>query len=295
MRRRRRTEDHLNHEAWAIPYGDLMTLLLAVFVVLYAVSRVNIDKYRMLSDSMVAAFRSDRAGLPPGSGPSAAAAATAAAAAAPAAAPAAARGADDPAGETLQRVADAVDGALGDLGASQGVVVRRSDRAVEVDLSTDIIFPSGAAALAPNASGVLEKLAEVLRDFPNPVRVEGHTDDRPISTALYPSNWELSSARAARVVEVLSRNGVDPTRLTVQGFGEFRPIASNATSEGRNANRRVLLVIESGAGGDAPRGVTAAPAAPPAAAAIPAPVAAAAAATAPSVAPTAVPRPKDSH
>jgi chemotaxis protein MotB len=294
MRRRRRAEDHLNHEAWAIPYGDLMTLLLAVFVVLYAVSRVNIDKYRMLSDSMVAAFRSERAGeppapgmAPPGSGPS------------PAAAAAPAPGADDPARASLQRVADAVDGALADLGASQGVVVRRSDRAVEVDLSTDIIFPSGAAALAPNASGVLEKLAGVLRDFPNPIRVEGHTDDRPISTALYPSNWELSSARAARVVEVLARNGVDPTRLTVQGFGEFRPIASNATSEGRNANRRVLLVIESDADadGDAARAVIAAPAAVPADAAIPAPVVGAGPAAAPTLAPTAVPTPRaeDAH
>jgi chemotaxis protein MotB len=266
MTRRRRADEHLNHEAWAIPYGDLMTLLLAVFVVLYAVSRVSIDKYRVLAESMVAAFHSDRAGLPPpaleqappGSGPR----------------PPVAAAADDAPREDLRQVADAVDSALQDLVASQGVVVRRSDRAVEVDLSTDIIFPSGAAALAPNAAGVLEKLALVLRGFPNPIRVEGHTDDRPISTALYPSNWELSSARAARVVEALARNGVDPTRLTVQGFGEFRPIASNATPEGRNANRRVLLVIESGADGAASPAGTAAPAAmpapvPPAASAVP--------------------------
>jgi chemotaxis protein MotB len=145
----------------------------------------------------------------------------------------------------INRVADAVETAVQDLVASKAVVVRRHDLWVEVELRTDILFPSGAAQLAPGATGVIEKLADALAAFPNAIRVEGYTDNRPINTLQYPSNWELSAARAATVVEVLARHGVDPTRLSVLGLGEFRPIASNATPEGRNANRRVLLVIQS--------------------------------------------------
>jgi chemotaxis protein MotB len=90
---------------------------------------------------------------------------------------------------------------------------------------------------------VLDKLAEVLKPFPNPIRVEGHTDDRPIKTAAFPSNWELSAARAASVVHQFTRQGIDPLRLEIVGFGEFRPRQPNDTSEGRNANRRVVVLV----------------------------------------------------
>ncbi len=89
-------------------------------------------------------------------------------------------------------------------------------------------------------------LAETLAKYPNPVRVEGHTDNRPISTSTFPSNWELSAARAASVVHLFARGGVDPARLAVIGLGEFRPAQSNDTVDGRNANRRVLIVILGG-------------------------------------------------
>jgi chemotaxis protein MotB len=90
---------------------------------------------------------------------------------------------------------------------------------------------------------VLDKLAEVLKPFPNPIRVEGHTDDRPIKTAAFPSNWELSAARAASVVHQFTRQGIDPLRLEIVGFGEFHPRQPNDTSEGRNANRRVVVLV----------------------------------------------------
>jgi chemotaxis protein MotB len=90
---------------------------------------------------------------------------------------------------------------------------------------------------------VLDKLAEVLKPFPNPIRVEGHTDNRPIRTAAFPSNWELSAARAASVVHQFTRQGIDPLRLEIVGFGEFHPREPNATSEGRNANRRVVILV----------------------------------------------------
>jgi len=90
---------------------------------------------------------------------------------------------------------------------------------------------------------VLDKLAAVLKPFPNPIRVEGHTDDRPIRTTAFPSNWELSAARAASVVHQFMRQGIDPLRLEIVGFGEFHPRQPNETSEGRNANRRVVVLV----------------------------------------------------
>src|SRR6185312_16295607 len=99
--------------------------------------------------------------------------------------------------------------------------------------------------------------------FPNPIRVEGHTDSRPIDTVAFPSNWELSAARAASVVRLFQHQGIDPTRLAVMGYGQYRPAQPNATQQGRNANRRVVIVILA-PDGTAPEGVSIEPTATPA-------------------------------
>ena len=224
-------EDHQNHEAWAIPYGDLVTLLLAFFVVMYAISSVNEGKYRVLSDSLQAAFR----GAPKTLDPVQVGEKT----------PRQRRGhrrVDRAAGE--HRRPAAAD-ARGDfrrpgkdgkgLGPSrddgsrrrpqQGrsrrcrpssrkwrtksrsrwprsstrelVTVRRHSYWIEVEIRADILFPSGVATISPSAVPALQALAKALAPYPNPVRVEGHTDNVPIKTVAFPSNWELSSARAA--------------------------------------------------------------------------------------------------
>jgi chemotaxis protein MotB len=126
--------------------------------------------------------------------------------------------------------------------------VRRHGLWVEVEIRTDILFPSGVATLSDHAAEIIRQLAATLKPFPNPIRVEGHTDNRPISTRAFPSNWELSSARAASVVHLFTQEGMDPARLAVIGLGEYRPAQSNDTPEGRNANRRVLLIVLSGNG-----------------------------------------------
>jgi chemotaxis protein MotB len=126
------------------------------------------------------------------------------------------------------------------------IAVRRHSTWVEVEIRTDILFASGIAKLSDAALPPLTILAETLAKYPNPVRVEGHTDNRPINTSTFPSNWELSAARAASVVHLFARGGVDPARLTVIGLSEFRPAQSNDTASGRNANRRVLIVILAG-------------------------------------------------
>jgi len=148
--------------------------------------------------------------------------------------------------EELAGVADEVEQAMADLIDRELVTVRRHGNWVEVEIKTDILFPSGVATLSPPAEQVLAQLADTLKPFPNSIRVEGHTDNRPISTAAFPSNWELSAARAASVVHLFTRAGMDPSRLAVIGLGEHRPSQTNATAEGRNANRRVLLVILAG-------------------------------------------------
>ena len=144
-----------------------------------------------------------------------------------------------------------VQNAMQELIDAKLVTVRRESLWLEIEINTDILFASGVSDFAPAAAPVLDKLADVLKPFPNPIRVEGHTDNRPIKTAPYPSNWELSAARAASVVHEFTKAGVDPLRLEIVGFGEFHPRQTNDTAEGRNANRRVaILVLEAVAPGD---------------------------------------------
>jgi chemotaxis protein MotB len=268
-RKHKKHEDHLNHEAWAIPYGDLVTLLLAFFVVMYAISSVNEGKYRVLSDSLFAAFRGTPRTMEPvqvgekqqGSGadlktslveqsmldgqPRAMltplpmkTAITRPAKEAETLPPA-----QTQAAKSLQKVADEVERAMEDLVKANMVVVRRKDFFIEVEIRTDILFPSAKAQLSPSAVDVIERLGASLAPFPNPIRVEGHTDNRPIKTTAFFSNWELSAARAGSVVRVLASRGVAPERLAVIGYGENRPLHPNDTQDGRNANRRVVVVI----------------------------------------------------
>ncbi|HEV7442898.1 MAG TPA: flagellar motor protein MotD [Steroidobacteraceae bacterium] len=274
-RRRKKPEEHGNHEAWAIPYGDLMTLLLAFFVVMYAISSVNAGKYRVLSDSLFAAFRGAPRSMQPiqvgekqvGTGadlnttfvqqamvdgkaqsrlaPVPLAVGMARSGAASGSSPIA--GTLPPqaaaAAAALTRVADEVARAMDQLVRKDMVTVRRSDFWIEVEMRTDILFPSGSARLADNAADIIERLGGVLAPFPNPIRVEGYTDNKPIKTAVFYSNWELSAARAGSVVRVLSTHGVSPGRLAVIGYGEQRPLQTNDTPDGRSANRRVVVVI----------------------------------------------------
>ncbi len=136
-----------------------------------------------------------------------------------------------------------VGAALRALIQSGQVTVHQHDTWVGVDISTDILFDSGVARLSPKALTVMQRLADTLKPWPNAIRVEGHTDDRPINTAAFPSNWELSAARAASVVHLFMDRGIVPGRMAVLGFGPYRPVAPNTSTAGRNANRRVELVI----------------------------------------------------
>jgi len=287
MSRRKHHEEHQNHEAWAIPYGDLITLLLAFFVVMYAVSSVNEGKYRVLSDSLVAAFRGQPMSMQPvqvgqkqlGSGadlsisvvqqdmlhgrprelfeplplkPIEIEPGRGESESQPHPHP----GASGKGQGNLDAVEDEVGRAMAELVERGLVSVRRRQATVEVEIRTDILFGSGSATLTRDAEAVIARIGGVLARFRNAVLVEGHTDDRPIRTAQFPSNWELSAARAASVVHVLTENGVPGSQVTVVGFAEFRPVASNEDAAGRNANRRVLVVVRGSEAADSPPAAT---------------------------------------
>lgn len=265
--RKHKHEEHTNHEAWAIPYADLMTLLLAFFVVMYAVSVVNEGKFRVMSQSMTEAFNGSSHVIAPlaptkvkphnVSPAIAGPAGQAGSSFNPIALPipwhprppqgSKAHNGSDSSGqqENLGHIEDKVRKALQALIDRKLVIVRHQPDSLEIEIRTDILFPSGVAELSTPANAVLRDLASILAQFPNALRVEGFTDDVPIKTALFPSNWELSAARAASVARLFVLSGVAAARLGIVGWGEVRPLADNATAEGRNQNRRVLVVVMS--------------------------------------------------
>lgn len=271
MARRKRSEEEPNHEAWAIPYGDLVTLLMAFFVVMYAISSVDDGKYRVLSESLVEAFRPQmvvdpiqvgevtaarertlqdlRALVPievqPGlveDGPQAIDMAFSSVLddAAP----------DAGMQEFLDDLADTareIEQAMAEWIDEGELQVNRQAYWLEIEISSRVLFPSGSATLNPEAEALLEDVGEILAPRVSRIHVEGHTDNVPIRTEVYPSNWELSSGRAAAVVSLFEEVGVDPENLVALGYGEHRPVASNATPEGRAENRRVSVVVLPGA------------------------------------------------
>ena len=127
---------------------------------------------------------------------------------------------------------------------SGSVDVGASREGIVISLAGNLLFDSGKSDLKPRGMTLLDTLAERLRTMPNEIRVEGHTDNIPIATPLYPSNWELSSARATTVARYLAEHDeIAASRLSAAGFGEFHPVAPNDTREGRARNRRVDLVV----------------------------------------------------
>lgn len=274
MARRKRHEDHINHEAWAIPYADLMTLLLAFFVVMYAVSSLNEGKYRVLADSLTSAFsgtprtmvpvqvgdssRNDVAldqPLPIQAAPRSGAETSSFLIDSPLRPMLEARARADRSGEgldeaslaesrqQLSRIALQLEDAMADQIRTRTVAIHRTDLWLEVEINSDILFDTASDVLEPSAQVLLARLAHLLHDQPNPVRVEGHTDDRPINNWRFPSNWELSAARAASVVHLFIHEDVAPERLVMVGYGEYRPKAAGIDEAARNANRRVVLMV----------------------------------------------------
>jgi chemotaxis protein MotB len=243
MPRKRIHEEHENLERWLVSYADFITLLFAFFVVMYAISSINEGKYRVLSDSLVNAFKEApstdkvivmgerRSEILSGGGK-------------PIGSQAIQRAqAEKPVTEQMKSIARDVKSAMSALEKQGQVRVTQSPRGITVEISASTLFASGEATLQPQSSNALASVAKVLADIDNPIQVEGHTDNVPINVPAFPSNWELSSARAGSVVRLLVEQGVPPERLVAIGYADNKSIDSNDTPEGRARNRRVNVLI----------------------------------------------------
>ncbi|MDH0640409.1 flagellar motor protein MotD [Pseudomonas sp. GD03860] len=243
MARRRQPEEHENHERWLVSYADFITLLFAFFVVMYSISSINEGKYKVVSEALIGVFNDPERSMRPipigDERPLSVRPAEPLVKDSEQVDAGLAGAGSDP----LKSIADDVRDAFGDLIKSDQMTVRGNELWVEIELNSSLLFGSGDAMPSDIAFSIIEKVARILKPFANPVHVEGFTDDLPIRTAQYPTNWELSSARAASIVRLLAMDGVNPARMASVGYGEFQPIAGNDTAEGRARNRRVVLVI----------------------------------------------------
>jgi chemotaxis protein MotB len=264
-RRRKKAQEHVNHERWIVSYADFITLLFAFFVVMYSVSSVNEGKYRVLSQTLTTAFQETGRSLEPiqvgelkqqGGEAVGSASESALIATENKLGPGTYQDTgsqamrqedlvDLPAeeGQRMRFLAATIEDMLSEHVEQDLVEVSFSEDRVRVDMKDKMLFGSGSAQLSGVAVRALRDISRVLATVPNSIMVEGNTDNRPIHTEEFPSNWELSAARAASVVHLLSRFDIDPSRLSAIGYGEHRPVADNDSDKGRAKNRRVTLVI----------------------------------------------------
>lgn len=231
VRRRREEEEHENHERWLVSYADFITLLFAFFVVMYAVSSVNEGKYKVLSSALGEVFSSERSVQSvPGVGVQPGVVVTPI----------------DRVAVERKRTNTLVRNLMRSLAPliREGVVrVVHSRRGVSVEMNASMLFDSGQARLSGMAMHALEQIAAVISSDKGPVDIEGHTDSLVIANSMYPSNWELSAARAASVGKALISNGVARQRITIVGRADTRPLAQELDEDSRAKNRRVVILL----------------------------------------------------
>lgn len=247
MARRKREEEHDNHERWLVSYADFITLLFAFFVVMYALSTVNEGKYRILSDSMSSAFRNIQINstsplpiamtppIPVIQKPSAASKAQ----------DAGKQAEKQKQRDKMRNVAKDILDVMAPLIEQGKVRVLETSRGVTIEINDSILFAPGQALLQPTLIKAMSAIAEVLAPTDFPITIEGHTDNVPIKNQQFPSNWELSAVRATTVLRLFADSGVAPERLTAIGYADTRPVEPNVLADGRARNRRVSILIDS--------------------------------------------------
>jgi chemotaxis protein MotB len=254
-------EEHENHERWLVSGYDMMTLLFAVFVVLFAISSTNVSKVKLLEQSLQEAFSGPvftggRAMMKTGDASEAerAAAEPPLSSISPMQAVAQAMSPQD--AEEAAKQAQAEERSFQDLkkridrlakeaGLAEKMSTTVTPDGLKIRLITDgVLFDSGSAVVKSGGRPTLVQIGRIIdQEASHPVQVEGHTDDRPIATSQYPSNWQLSGARAAAVVQQLNGAGVSGKRMSLGGYAAQHPVAGNATPEGRARNRRVEIIL----------------------------------------------------
>jgi chemotaxis protein MotB len=223
-RRKRTEEEHENVERWMVSYADFVTLLFCFFTAMYAISNVDNDKLGKFVRSMRDAFNASPSStkafsviediplLPPLDM------------------------------ETEAKVKEEMASLVSE--AKGGIEIKRDERGVTISMMDKFLFESGSAQLKESSRVVVDAAAAAMKNFPNMIRIEGHTDNVHISNMDFRSNWQLSSMRAINVAEYFIRvHGISPERVSATGYAEYKPIAPNDTPEGRSRNRRVDIVI----------------------------------------------------
>lgn len=232
--KKKKPEGHMNHERWLLSYSDFMTLLMILFVVLFAMSSVDQTKYKQLSESMKIAMgggksivaNQDAVSITENSKPL--------------------NTEIQPENEQskLEKLQSQVDKYLEQNGMKGSVSTQIDERGLVVSINDTLFFDSGRAEIKTEPQKKLIEIGKIVNQLDNYIRVEGHTDNVPISNGQFSSNWQLSSARAANVTQFLITNsGIQPQKLSAVGYGEYRPILDNSTEEGRAKNRRVDIII----------------------------------------------------
>lgn len=248
-RRRKKNDEEASAPPWMITYSDMVTLVLAFFVLLYSFSAIDVERFQEVMSALQITFtgrtgilessqavgaetgeRIDIANLPGE------------------AAIQASLGEREESWlqmmQQMQETYEKVQAFLREAELEDEVELRWEERGIVMELPERILFDSGEAVLKEEFLPTLELLADLLRLLPNQVIIEGHTDNVPIHTFLYPTNWELSVARAVAVCRYfVEEQGLHPKRFLPAGYGEYHPIDSNETEEGRARNRRVTVVI----------------------------------------------------
>ena len=240
MARRKRRFEHENHDRWLVSYADFVTLLFAFFVVMYSISSVNQKKYKTFSDSLSIAFsnqpNASLTTIVPGDQDQLLKALVD---------KRTAREVEQQRRmqERMNNLAGGLKRVLLPLIKQHLVDITTTKRGVVIDIRASSLFKTGEADIQPGALGVLRKVAAVLNNEKLPIEVEGYSDDVPIKTAQFPSNWELSSARASSVVRMMIDNGVSSERLAAVGLASNHPLVPNDSPENRDRNRRVSITI----------------------------------------------------
>ncbi|ETI67713.1 flagellar motor protein MotB [Neobacillus vireti] len=235
-------DEHMD-ESWLIPYADIMTLLLALFIVLFAASNINVSKYEAIMNALKSELtgtkiESNQKGLSPKPASKSTAAVPQKQEPVQNAEPKKSKEEIE-----LDNLKEKLQQYIADNGLKAVITLADTKRGVEVTLQDVILFDSGKADLKPNSFQTLDGLVGLINTVPNPISIEGYTDNVPVGKSGFASNWELSSARAVSVLYYFESKSIASNRLQFTGYGESHPLYPNDTNEHRQENRRVTIVI----------------------------------------------------
>lgn len=237
MAKKAKHPEHVNMERWLVSYADFMTLMFVLFIVLFSFSQIDVEKYKSLAGSLTSEFASPSeggggGGNPimdfKGEGPGNEEVKTPA----------------QIENENLGEIAKAVETYAQEKGISSNINLRSNEKGLYISITGTVLFNDASATLTPQAKEFIKVIFEKLKDLPNSILIEGHTDNRPINTPEFPSNWELSSARSLNVVRYLIEGfSFDAQKLSSAAYGEYRPIVPNSDPTNMTKNRRVEVII----------------------------------------------------